>query len=68
MKHGKLGAIEKLHDANVRGPHWADPLEAWGNALSKLKKPKEALVKYQEAMRYAPHWKQLEEESRGAPR
>jgi integrase len=24
----------KLKDANQRGPHWADPLKAWGDVLS----------------------------------
>ena len=30
-RHGDLdGAIAKLKAANQRGPHWADPLKAWG--------------------------------------
>ncbi len=36
----------KLKDANQRGPHWADPLKAWGDVLAKQGKTKEALVKY----------------------
>jgi hypothetical protein len=45
--HGDLaGAETKLKDANQRGPHWADPLKAWGD---------------DEAFKYAPNWKQLKE-------
>ena len=44
----------KLKDANQRGPHWADPLKAWGDVLVKQGKTKEAL-------KYAPNWKQLKE-------
>jgi tetratricopeptide (TPR) repeat protein len=30
-RHGDVaGAEAKLKDANLRGPHWADPLKAWG--------------------------------------
>ena len=51
----------KLKDANQRGPHWADPLKAWGDVLVKQGKTKEALAKYDEALKYAPNWKQLKE-------
>jgi len=61
-RHGDLaGAIEKLKDANQRGPHWADPLKAWGDVLARQERPKEALTKYDEALSYAPNWKQLKE-------
>ena len=61
-KHGDLaGAEAKLKDANQRGPHWADPLKAWGDVLVKQGKTKEALAKYDEALKYAPNWKQLKE-------
>jgi tetratricopeptide (TPR) repeat protein len=60
--HGDLaGAEGKLKEANLRGPHWADPLKAWGDVLAKQGKAKEALVKYDEALKYAPNWKQLKE-------
>lgn len=52
-------AIEKLAAAHQRGPHWADPLKFWGDALVGLGKKSEALAKYDEALRYAPKWDQL---------
>jgi Flp pilus assembly protein TadD len=67
-RHGDLaGADVKLKDANQRGPHWADPLKAWGGVLAKQGKTKEALVKYDEALKYAPNWKQLKEARDAAP-
>ena len=40
-RHGDLaGAEAKLKDANKRGPHWADPLKAWGDVLVKQGKTK----------------------------
>ena len=51
----------KLSDAHKRGPHWADPLKAWGDVLAKQGNAKDALVKYDEALKYAPNWKQLKE-------
>ena len=47
--------------ANHHGPHWADPLKAWGDVLARQGKTKVALVKYDEALKYAPNWKQLKE-------
>ena len=61
-RHGDLvGAEAKLKDANQRGPHWADPLKAWGDVLVKQVKIKEALVKYDEGLKYAPNWQQLKD-------
>ena len=54
-------AEEKLKAANERGPHWADPLKAWGDVLVKQGNTKDALSKYDEALKYAPNWKQLHE-------
>jgi tetratricopeptide (TPR) repeat protein len=60
--HGDLaGAEAKLKDANQGGPHWADPLKAWGDVLLKQGKTKDALAKFDEAFEYAPTWKQLKE-------
>jgi len=50
-----------LKDANQKGPHWADPLKAWGDVLVKQGKTNDALVKYDEALKYAPNWNQLKE-------
>ena len=55
------GATLKLTDANRRGPHWADLLKAWGDVLVKQGQVKEVLTKYDEALKYAPNWKQLKE-------
>jgi len=48
-------------DANRRGPHWADPLKAWGDVLLKMGKTKDALAKYDQALEYAPNWQQLKQ-------
>ena len=59
-RHGDLAAAEeKLQAANQRGPHWADPLKAWGDLLMKQGRGKEALAKYDEALKYAPNWAAL---------
>jgi tetratricopeptide (TPR) repeat protein len=59
-RHGDLvGAETNLMDANKRGPHWADPLKAWGDVLLQQGNRKKALAKYDEALKYAPNWKQL---------
>jgi tetratricopeptide (TPR) repeat protein len=58
--HGDLNsAAAKLKDANLKGPHWADPLKAWGDVLAKQGKIKDALVKYDKALKYAPNWAAL---------
>jgi hypothetical protein len=45
-KHGDLdGAAAKLSEANRKGPHWADPLKAWGDVLVHQGKTKAALGK-----------------------
>jgi tetratricopeptide (TPR) repeat protein len=54
-------AMEKLAAAHERGPHWADPLKAWGDVLVKQGNIKDALAKYDEALKYAPNWKELKE-------
>lgn len=65
-RHGDLDeAIAKLKAANQRGMHWADPLKVWGDVLVKQGKTKEALEKYDDALKYAPNWTQLKD-ARGA--
>ena len=44
-----------------RGPQWADPLKAWGDVLVKQGHVRDALAKYDEALKYAPNWKELKE-------
>jgi len=51
----------KLKGANQKGPHWADPLKAWGDVLAKQGKIKDVLTKYDEALKYAPNWAALKE-------
>jgi predicted negative regulator of RcsB-dependent stress response len=52
-------AVEKLAAANARGPHWADPLKAWGDVLMRQGRADAARAKYREALEYAPHWAAL---------
>jgi tetratricopeptide (TPR) repeat protein len=60
LRHGDhAGGEAKLRDANKRGPHWADPLKVLGDLLAKQGNAKDALAKYDEAIQYAPNWKEL---------
>ncbi|MBV8630318.1 MAG: hypothetical protein JOZ83_05300 [Silvibacterium sp.] len=52
-------ASADLATANEKAPHYADPLKAWGDLLAIQGREKEALAKYDEALRYAPAWEQL---------
>jgi tetratricopeptide (TPR) repeat protein len=52
-------ALELLEAANKRGPHWADPLKAWGDVLLKMGRRAEAHKKYEDALRFAPEWAEL---------
>lgn len=36
-------------------------MKAWGDVLVKQGKTSEALAKYDEALKYAPNWKELKE-------
>jgi hypothetical protein len=40
---------------------WADPLKAWGDVLVRRGNAKDALAKYDEALKYAPNWVALKE-------
>jgi tetratricopeptide (TPR) repeat protein len=56
-RHGDTaGAEAKLKDANHRGSHWADSLKSWGDLLLMRGQVHEALVKYNEALKFAPNW------------
>ena len=52
-------AIEKFRAANLKGPHFADPLEMWGEALMQKNRSDLALAKFEEANTYAPNWGRL---------
>jgi tetratricopeptide (TPR) repeat protein len=59
-KHGNLDdAAAKFKGANLKGPHGADPLKAWGDVLMERGQGKKALQKYDEALKYAPNWAAL---------
>ena len=57
LRHQQYSAaIDKLTAAHARSPRWADPLDAWAQALVKLGQPRQAVKKYAEAVGYAPNW------------
>ena len=45
--------------ASRKAPHWADPLKAWGDLQARQGRWKNALAKYDEALKYAPAWPAL---------
>jgi tetratricopeptide (TPR) repeat protein len=53
------GAIEKFRAANLKGPHFADPLEMWGEALMAKNRSDLALAKFEDANKYTPNWGRL---------
>ena len=52
-------AIAKFTLSNQKGPHFADPLEGWGEALMAKNQSHLALAKFKEAKKYAPNWGRL---------
>ncbi len=50
------GAIARLSQAHQASPHFADPLELWGEALLRKGDASGAAAKFAEADRYAPRW------------
>ena len=54
--------------AAAKAPHWADPWKAWGDVLAREGRWKEALAKYDEALKYAPAWAELRAARAGAAR
>jgi Flp pilus assembly protein TadD len=55
------GAQADATKATHLSPHHADAWKLWGDVLAKQGHGKEALAKYDEALKYAPNWKQLQE-------
>ena len=47
---------QKRRAAHERGPHWADPVERWGEALAAQGQFQTAAQKYAEAFAFAPKW------------
>jgi tetratricopeptide (TPR) repeat protein len=54
-------AIEAFKAAHQKGPRFADPLKGWGDALAAQRQSAAAMEKYEEALTYAPNWKQLKD-------
>ncbi len=57
LRHGEFNdAIRFFSAAHDRGPHWADPLKSWGDALAREGRWAEAKAKYTSALAEAPNW------------
>jgi tetratricopeptide (TPR) repeat protein len=60
LRRGDLsGAAKQFALAHEKGPRFADPLKDWGDVLQKQGRSREALTKYDEALKYAPNWAAL---------
>ncbi len=59
------GAISQFTLAHEKGPRWADPLKGWGDALVRQGKRDEARQKYEDALKRAPKWRELQTALRG---
>jgi tetratricopeptide (TPR) repeat protein len=53
------GAIAQFAAAHQKSPHFADALKGWGDALARQGKTNAAVAKFDEALEYAPNWKEL---------
>jgi tetratricopeptide (TPR) repeat protein len=62
LDRGELAtALTDATQAATLSRHDGDAWKLWGDVLAKQGKTKEALAKYDEALKYAPHWKQLQD-------
>ena len=60
LREGKYdAAIAKFESAHKKGPHFADPLELWGEALIAKSRSDLALAKFEQADKNAPNWGRL---------
>lgn len=60
MARGEPGlAAGRFRQAHARGPQWAEPLKAWGDALAAQGLWRTAEEKYAEARVLAPAWSEL---------
>ena len=60
LDRGDLAAAEAdVSAAAAKAPHWADPWKAWGDVLAREGRWRDALAKYDEALKYAPAWVEL---------
>jgi len=55
------GALADATLSATLSSHDGDAWKLWGDVLVKQSQPKDALAKYDEALKYAPNWKQLKE-------
>ena len=55
----EASAIAHFTAANKIGPHFADALEGWGEALMAQNTSHLALAKFAAAAKLAPNWKRL---------
>ncbi len=55
------GAVAVFQTAHEKGPHFADPLKGWGEGLARQGRWSEAQARFDEALKYAPAWKELHE-------
>jgi tetratricopeptide (TPR) repeat protein len=61
-------AAHQLSLAHDKGPHFPDALKSWGDALVKQGALRDALKKYDEALKYAPNWATLKNARAAAAR
>ena len=52
-------AAADLSTAHAKAPHYAEPLKAWGDLLARQGRWRDALGKYDEALKSAPAWIEL---------
>jgi tetratricopeptide (TPR) repeat protein len=55
------GAAEMFATANQKSPRFADALKGWGDVLVRQRKWDAAREKYNDALIYAPNWKELKD-------
>lgn len=62
MRRGDFaGAAADFAAAHASAPHFADALKDWGDLLVAQGKGKDAIAKYDEALKYAPEWPELKQ-------
>jgi Flp pilus assembly protein TadD len=62
LDRGELAtALTDATQAATLSPHDGDAWKLWGDVLATQGKTKEALAKYEAALKYASNWKQLKE-------
>jgi tetratricopeptide (TPR) repeat protein len=69
LAQGDLKSAETdVSAAAAKAPHWADPWKAWGDVLAREGRWKDALAKYDEALKSAPAWAELRQARNAAAR